>query len=68
MRSEFRKFVVRRLAGFVVPGALIMGTSCVESIRESLVDGSLGFVEDTAASILEQLFPADVFEPVFGGE
>jgi len=64
MRSPFRKYVVRRLAGLVVPGAFVLGTSCVESIRESLVDGSLGFVEDTAAAILEQLFPADAFVPV----
>ena len=64
MRRQFRNFLVRRLAGLVVPGALVLGTSCVESIRESAVDGSLGFVEDTAASILEQWFPADVFVPV----
>ena len=64
MRSPFRKFVVRRLVGLAVPGAFVLGTSCVESIRESAVDGSLGFVEDTATSILEQLFPADAFGPV----
>jgi hypothetical protein len=52
------------LVGLAVPGALVLGSSCVESIRESAVDGSLGFVEDTATSILEQLFPADVFAPV----
>ena len=65
MRSPFRKFVVRRLAGWAVPGAFILGASCAESVRESAVDGSLGFIEDTATSILEQLFPADMFEPVF---
>ena len=63
MRSQFRKFVVRRLAGLLVPGAFVLGTSCVESVRESLVDGSLGFVEDTAAAILEGLFPADALLP-----
>jgi hypothetical protein len=63
MRSPFRKFVVRRLAGLLVPGALVLGTSCVESVRESFVNGSLGFVEDTAATILEGLFPADAFLP-----
>ncbi len=63
MRRQFRKFVVRRLAGLVVPGAFVLGTSCAESIRESLVDGSLGYVEDTASSILEQLFPADAIVP-----
>jgi len=64
MRSPFRKFIVRRLVGFMVPGALVLGTSCLESVRESAVNGSLGFIEDTAASILDQLFPADMFEPV----
>ena len=61
MRSQFRKFVVLRLAGLVVPGAFVLGTSCVESIRESFVDGSLGFVEDTATSILESF--ADAIRP-----
>ena len=51
MRNPFRRFVVRRLVGMAVPGAFVLGTSCVESIRESAFDGSLGFVEDTAASI-----------------
>lgn len=63
MRSPFRKFVVRRLAGLVVPGALVLGTSCAHSVRDSVVSAGLGFVEDTAASILEQLFPADAFLP-----
>lgn len=63
MRSPFRKFVVRRLAGLLIPGAFVLGTSCAESIRESAVNGSLGFVEDTAAAILEGLFPADAFLP-----
>ena len=61
MRSSFHKFVVHRLVGLVVPGAFILGTSCVESIRESFVDGSLGFVEDTASSILESF--ADAIRP-----
>jgi hypothetical protein len=64
MRSPFRKFIVLRLVGLAVPGAFVLGASCADSIRESFVDGSLGFVEDTASSILEQLFPADMFEPV----
>jgi len=63
MRSPFRKFVVRRLVGLAVPGAFILGASCVENIRESAVNGSLGFVEDTTAAILEQLFPADALVP-----
>lgn len=62
MRS-LRKSVGRRLAALVVPGAFVLGTSCAESIRESFVDGSLGYVEDTASSILEQLFPADALVP-----
>jgi hypothetical protein len=63
MRSPFRKFVVRRLAGLLIPGALVLGTSCAQSVRESVVSAGLGFVESTAAAILEGLFPADAFLP-----
>lgn len=62
MRS-LRKSVSRRLALQVVPGALVLGTSCVDSLRESVVSGSLGFVEGTATAILEGLFPADALLP-----
>ena len=58
MRSPLRKFVVRRLAGLVVPGAFVLGSSCVESIRESAVDGGLAFVEDSTTAILDSLAEA----------
>lgn len=61
---KMRKSAQRRLAAWILPGGLVLGTSCAENVRESLVGGGLGFVEDTAASILEQLFPADSFVPV----
>jgi hypothetical protein len=61
MRSPFRKFVVRRLAGLVVPGALVLGTSCAHSVRDSVVSAGLGFVESTATTILDSL--ADAFLP-----
>jgi len=54
------------LAALVVPGSLVLGTSCVESLRESVVSGGLGFVEDAAVVILETLIPVEDF--VGGGE
>ena len=60
MRSPFRKSFVRRLVGLAVPGAFVLGSSCVESIRESAVDGSLAFVEDTATALLESVADAIV--------
>ncbi len=60
MRS-LRKSVSRRLAALVVPGALVLGTSCAENLRESLVSGGLGFAEDSAVLLLERLIPvADI--------
>jgi hypothetical protein len=58
MRSQFRKSLVLRLAGLAVPGAFVLGTSCVESIRESAVSGGLAFVEDSATAILDSLAAA----------
>lgn len=58
MRRPFRKFVVLRLAGLVVPGAFVLGTSCAESVRESVVSAGLGFVESTATTILDSLAAA----------
>jgi len=46
------------LAGLVVPGAFVLGSSCVESIRESAVDGGLAFVEDSTTAILDSLAEA----------
>ncbi len=60
---DLRKSFRRRLAVLVVPGGLMLGTSCAESVRESVVSGSLGFVEDTTAAVLEALFPADALVP-----
>jgi hypothetical protein len=54
------------LAALVVPGALVLGTSCVENLRESAVSGGLGFVEDAAVVVLEALIP--VADIVSGGE
>ncbi len=62
MRSQFRS-VARRLAVLIVPGAMALGTSCVENIRESAVDGGLGFVEDSAAAVLEAIIPVADFLP-----
>ena len=63
---NLRKSVSRRLAALVVPGALVLGSSCVENLRESVVSGGLGFVEDAAVVIFETLIP--VADIVGGGE
>jgi len=42
---------------------MVLGTSCAEEIRQSVVAGSLGFVEDTAATILEAFVPVDELLP-----
>lgn len=60
---RMRKSIQRRLAAWILPGGMILGTSCAESVREAAVDGSLGFVEDTAAAVLEAWFPADALVP-----
>lgn len=50
----------------MLPGAMALGTSCAESIRESVVSGSLGFIEDSAAALLDSLVPVEDF--IGGGE
>jgi len=61
-----RKSIRRRLAVLFVPGGMVLGTSCVESIRESIVSGGLGFVEDTATVLLESVISVEDF--LAGGE
>jgi hypothetical protein len=63
---KLRVTVGRRIAALLLPGGLVLGTSCAESIRESAVDGSLSFVEDTANAVLESLIPVGDF--LGGGE
>jgi hypothetical protein len=42
-----------------LPGALAFGTSCLGDIRKSLVAAGLDFVEGTAGTVLETVFPVD---------
>ena len=42
---------------WLVPGTAILGTSCTTEFRDSLVDAGASFVADTAADVLEALFP-----------
>jgi hypothetical protein len=60
----------RRLGAWVVlavPGASLMGTSCLEDVRQSLVAGGLDFVESSATELLEAAFPLDALLPDEGG-
>ena len=51
-----------KLARLVLPGALILGTSCAYNVRKSLVSAGLDFVKGTAGDVLDELFPVqDLF-------
>ena len=60
MRNQFHGSArARRLVVWVLPGALAFGTSCLGDIRKSLVAAGLDFVEGTAGTVLETVFPVD---------
>ena len=42
---------------WLVPGTAVLNTSCATEFRDSLVDAGAGFLADTAADVLEALFP-----------
>lgn len=44
-----------------LPGSTLLGTSCAEDIRLSLVSAGLDFIEGSAGTILEALFPVEDF-------
>lgn len=48
---------LRALARFVLPGMLILGTSCAYNIRKSLVAAGLDFVKGAAGDFLDAAFP-----------
>lgn len=51
-----------KLARLVLPGALILGTSCAYNVRKSLVSAGLDFVKGTAGDVLDEFFPVqDLF-------
>jgi len=58
MRSKSKRSQMAfRLARFVLPGALILGTSCAYNVRKSLVAAGLDFVKGSAGDVLGTLFP-----------
>ena len=42
---------------WLVPGTGLLGTSCVKELRDGLIDAGVAFVGDTAADVLQALFP-----------
>lgn len=44
---------------WIIPGSAVLGTSCAGDIRKSLVSAGLGFVEDSAGTVLEATFPVE---------
>lgn len=52
-----------RFLAMAVPGALALGTSCANEIRDAAVSAGLDFAEDTFGLILETLIPVEEFIP-----
>lgn len=44
-----------------LPGSALLGTSCAEDVRLSLVSAGLDFIESSAGTVLETLIPVDDF-------
>jgi hypothetical protein len=53
MTKAARNFVL------VASGGTVLGTSCMEDVRDAAVSGGLDFVESTATLVLESLIPID---------
>lgn len=63
IRRTFNRRWVRALLSFGVPGAAVFGTSCIEDVRNSVIAGSLDFVEDSTITVLESLIPVGEILP-----
>ena len=63
MKRSWVHRIVRNALIWGVPGAVALGTSCVESIRDSIVSGGLDYVEGTTESILDAVVPVDELIP-----
>ena len=53
--TQSRRFV--RILVRLAPGSLLFGSSCLSDLRDSLVAGTLDFVEGTATDTLTTLLP-----------
>lgn len=58
--------VMRRALLWAVPSAMALGTGCLYDVRQSVVAAGLDFVEGTASTLIETLFP--VADILAGGE
>lgn len=56
MQDRTSRWISRAML-WIIPGSMILGTSCVGDIRKSIVAAGLGFVEDSAGAFLESTFP-----------
>ena len=64
MANRFlRRRMIRGIMVLGIPGAMTLGTSCAEAIRDSVVSAGLSFVEDTAGAFLEAVVPVDAVIP-----
>ena len=43
----------------IASGGTVLGTSCMDDVRNAAVSGGLDWVESTATLVLESLFPVD---------
>ena len=51
---------------WLVPGTVVLGSSCAKDVRDTLIDAVVGFVGDAASELLRALFP--VADWLDGGE
>lgn len=54
---------MRAFLSLGVPGAAVFGTSCIEDVRNSVIAGSLDFVEDSTITVLDSLIPVGEILP-----
>lgn len=57
-KANWMNRVVRGLA-LTGSGAVVLGTSCVEDIRDAAISGGLDFVTASAEEILDSVFTFD---------
>lgn len=61
MNRSKQKMRLSKCTLLLVPGASLLGTSCAEDLRLSIVAAGLDFVESSAGTILETLIPVEDF-------
>jgi hypothetical protein len=51
----------RNWIALLFPGASLLGSSCAQDIRNSIVAAGLDFVEQSAGTVLDALVPVEEF-------